>query len=126
MPDPKRAPEPVLEERDRRDYERVVSSFYGEDEVTAIITLKIDTKEADSVATKVSRHECIEDVFLVTGDTDIVAKAKFRNYAALKKFIIETIAAIDGVKDTKTLMVVSTFKERGAVKAEPGAESPAR
>lgn len=122
MPDPKRAPEPVLDERDRRDYERVVSSFYGEDEVTAIITLKIDTKEADSIATKVSRQECIEDVFLVTGDTDIVAKAKFRNYAALKKFIIETLAAIDGVKDTKTLMVVSTFKERGAVKAEPGAE----
>lgn len=123
MPEPKKAPETVLDERDRRDYERVVSSFYGEETVTAIITLKVDTKEADSVATNVAKQECVEDVFLVTGDTDIVAKVKLQNYAALKRFIVDTIAAIDGVKDTKTLMVVTTFKERGEKRLEPGSES---
>ncbi len=44
------------------------------------------------------------DVFLVTGDTDIVVKAKFRNYTQLKMFLVEELSAVTGVKDTKTLM----------------------
>jgi len=55
----------------------------------------------------------------VTGDTDIIAKVKFQSYDQLKKFLINSISSIDGVKDIKTLMVVTTFKERGEIKFEP-------
>lgn len=98
--------------------ESVLSSYYGDDQVTAIINLKVDTKDADIIAQKVSGYSIVEDVFLVTGDTDIVVKTKFRNYNQLKRFLVEEISAISGVKDTKTLMVVTTFKERGEVKIE--------
>jgi DNA-binding Lrp family transcriptional regulator len=54
----------------------------------------------------------------VTGDTDIFAKARFPSYAALKKFIVDDVADIEGVKETKTFMVVTTFKERGKVREE--------
>ena len=104
-------------------YDSVMSSYYGEDQVTAIINLKVDTKEADAIAEKVSVHDIVEDVFLVTGDTDIVVKTKFKNYGQLKRFLVEEISAIEGVKDTKTLMVVTTFKERGEKRVEPDAES---
>ena len=68
------------------DYERVISTYYGEDPVTAIINLKVDTKEVDRLATQVSDFACVEDVFLVTGETDIVVKAQFRDYRNLKDF----------------------------------------
>jgi len=107
-----------MEEKDKKEYEEVISSYYGDEQVAALVTFKIDTKGSDQVATKIANFDHVEDVFLVTGDTDIIAKARFPNYAALKKFIVDDVAEIDGVKETKTFMVVTTFKERGAIKKE--------
>jgi Lrp/AsnC family transcriptional regulator, leucine-responsive regulatory protein len=103
---------------EKENVESVMSSYYGDDQVTAIINLKVDTKYADVIAEKVSEYPIVEDVFLVTGATDIVVKTKFRNYNQLKRFLVDDISTIPGVKDTKTLMVVTTFKERGEVKIE--------
>jgi len=99
-----------------RDIDDALNALYGEDAVAAIITLKVDTKEADRIASQVAKFEVVEDVFLVTGDTDIVAKCKFPNYRGLKEFVLKSLAPIGGVKDTKTLMVVTTYKETGALK----------
>jgi len=98
------------------DMEQALSALYGEDQVAAVITLKVDTKEADRIATEISKFDVIQDVFLVTGDTDIVAKARFANYKGLKDFVLTSLAPIIGVKDTKTLMVVTTYKEGGVKK----------
>lgn len=102
------------------DMDQYMSTYYGEGQVAAVITIKVDTKEADKVATRVSKFDIIEDVFLVTGDTDIVAKAKFDNYKGLKDFVVQSLAPIKGVKETKTLMVVTTYKEGG--QARPSAD----
>jgi len=96
--------------------DKVMSDYYGEDQVVAIITIKANTKEAEKIAMAVSKFELIEDVFLVTGDTDIIAKARFENYAGLKDFVLKSLAPINGIKDTKTLMVVTAYKERGVTK----------
>ena len=90
--------------------------LYGHEAVSAVITLKVDTKEADRIASQVAKFDAVIDVFLVTGDTDIVAKARFANYKGLKEFVTKMLAPIPGIKDTKTLMVVTTYKEAGAVK----------
>ncbi len=99
-----------------QDIEKVMTAYYGGDKVSAIITMKVDTKEADRIADKISKFDSILDLFLVTGDTDIIAKARFADYRALKEFLVESLAAIPGIKDTKTLMVVTTYKEAGATK----------
>jgi DNA-binding Lrp family transcriptional regulator len=101
-----------------QDMDLALSALYGEDSVAAVITLKVDTKEADRIAKEVAKFDAIQDVFLVTGDTDIVAKARFVNYKGLKDFVLSKLAPIPGIKDTKTLMVVTTYKEGGAVKEQ--------
>jgi Lrp/AsnC family leucine-responsive transcriptional regulator len=107
-----------MEEKDKKEYEEVISSYYSGETVAALVTFKIDTKGSDRVAQKIASFPNVEDVFLVTGDTDIIAKARFPNYAALKKFIVDDVAEIEGVKETRTFMVVTTFKERGEAKLE--------
>ena len=97
----------------------VMTSYYGDEEVTAIITLKVEAKDADAVCEGVSLLRPAIDVFLVTGDTDIVVKAKFITYGHLKKFLVDELSHISGVKDTKTLMVVASFKERGELRFAP-------
>ena len=94
----------------------ILSSYYGDEEVTVIITLKVETRDADQFCESISLLDPVVDVFLVTGDTDIVVKAKLQNYIHLKKFLVEDLSSIKGLKDTKTLMVVVTFKENGELK----------
>ena len=98
------------------DLDKVMSNYYGEDQVAAIITVKADTKEAENIAVRIAKFDLIEDVFLVTGDTDIIVKARFENYVGLKEFVLKSLAPIKGIKDTKTLMVVTTYKERGVTR----------
>ena len=100
------------------DMEQALTALYGVDPVAAVITLKVDTKEADRIATEISKFEVVQDVFLVTGDTDIVAKARFKDYKGLKDFVVASLAPISGIKDTKTLMVVTTYKEAGQTRAQ--------
>ncbi|HUT28091.1 MAG TPA: Lrp/AsnC ligand binding domain-containing protein [Methanomassiliicoccales archaeon] len=94
----------------------ILSSYYGDEEVTVIITLKVETRDADQVCQSISLLDPVVDVFLVTGDTDIVVKAKLQNYIHLKKFLVEDLSHIKGLRDTKTLMAVATFKENGEPK----------
>src|SRR5207245_3170861 len=102
------------------DMEQALTALYGEDQVAAVITLKVDTKEADRIATEISKFEVIQDVFLVTGDTDIIAKARFKNYKGLKDFVLSSLAPMSGIKDTKNLMIVTTYKEAGLAKPPSG------
>jgi DNA-binding Lrp family transcriptional regulator len=104
------------------EYEKVISRYYGDEQVSAIIMLKVDTKEADSVAKKVTAFDKVEDVFMVTGDVDIICKVKFANYKELKGFVLESLAGINGIKDTKTQMVVTTFKEAGKASVDEKGE----
>ncbi|MCK4717975.1 MAG: Lrp/AsnC ligand binding domain-containing protein [Thermoplasmata archaeon] len=100
----------------REEMDGILSSYYDEEErVIAIMLLKVDTKEADIIAAKVSSFEQARDVFLVTGDTDIVCKVRFGSYNEMKTFVMEKLAPINGIKDTKTLMVVTPYKEQGKI-----------
>ena len=105
------APDEVKSPKDK-----ILADYYGGDKVTALVTLKVDTQNVESLAATISKYEDVEDVFLVTGDIDIIAKAHFKNYESCNDFVLKTIRSLEGVKDTKTLMVVTTYKERGAMK----------
>ena len=100
------------------EYDGVISSYYGDDQVLCIMTVKVDTKEADRVASDIAQLEEVEDVYLVTGDTDIVAKLRFGSYKDLKDFVVGQVGQLSGVKETKTLMVVTSYKERGLRKED--------
>lgn len=99
-----------------QEIEKVMTSLYEGERVAAIISLKVDTKEVDKVAGEIAKFDAIQDLFLVTGDTDLIAKARFVDYKKLKEFVVSSLAPIPGIKDTKTLMVVTTYKEGGASK----------
>jgi DNA-binding Lrp family transcriptional regulator len=96
--------------------DKVLANYYGGEGVTALITLKVDTQAVEKLAAEITKFEDVEDVFLVTGDIDIIAKAHFKNYDSCNDFILKSVRSLEGVKDTKTLMVVTTYKERGAKK----------
>jgi DNA-binding Lrp family transcriptional regulator len=98
------------------DYDSVISTYYGDEQVLAIVTVKVDTKFADKIAQQISELDCVEDIFMVTGDIDLLIKTRFGNYKDLKNFVVQSLGKLEGVKETRTMMVVSTYKEKGAKK----------
>lgn len=109
--------------QEKSDIDKIISSYFGDEQVTAMISLKVETKEADVIAEAIAENDAVDYVYLVTGETDIVALVKFQTYGQLKRFLMETITSIPGVKETKTSMVVTTFKEGGELKYEKGEPS---
>ena len=93
--------------------EKDLSQYYAQRAVEAIILLKVDTARADDIALALSKFEEIQHSYLVTGEDDIILKAQFRTYRELKDFIIKSIGPLPGIEDTKTMMVVTTYKENG-------------
>src|SRR5205807_280356 len=41
------------------DMEQALTALYGEDQVAAVITLKVDTKEADRIATEIAKYTSV-------------------------------------------------------------------
>jgi len=93
--------------------ESAYTKMWGDEQVVALIALKVETSEADNVATEASRLPEVEDVFLVTGDTDIFLKVRFPQYDELKEFVLHRLPAVKGIRETKTLLVVTAYKEGG-------------
>lgn len=90
-----------------------MGKYYGERIVTALVGLESDVNKVDSVAIAVTSFPNVEDVFVVTGDYDIILKVRFPHYDAFQKFLVEELAKLDGVKRIKTMMVLSIKKEMG-------------
>ncbi len=109
---------PTKSVEEDEEYQKVISTYYnGEEVVRSLIALKVDTKMADEISTEVSKFPAVSDIYMVTGDVDIIMKTKFDTYPDLRQFIVTEIGKIKGVKDTRTMMIVTTYKENGDVKA---------
>jgi Lrp/AsnC family transcriptional regulator, leucine-responsive regulatory protein len=93
--------------------ESAFTKVWGDEHVTALVALKVETAEADTVAGEVARFPEVEDVFLVTGDTDIFLKVRFPHYDELKEFVLRRLPGVKGIRETKTLLVVTAYKEGG-------------
>ncbi len=91
----------------------IMNAYYNNQIVTALIGVQVDTKSIDNFAKEAREFSNVEDVFLVTGEYDIIVKVKFPSYEELKDFIINKLSKIEGVLKTETMMVVNTYKERG-------------
>ncbi|HLE96383.1 MAG TPA: Lrp/AsnC ligand binding domain-containing protein [Candidatus Thermoplasmatota archaeon] len=95
--------------------EKDLSQYYAQRAVEAVILLKVDTARADDIAIALTKFPQIQHAYLVTGEDDIILKASFTSYRDLKDFIIKSLAPLPGLEDTKTMMVVTTYKENGHV-----------
>lgn len=96
-----------------RAVESAFTKVWGDEHVVALIALKVETTEADNVAQETARFSEVEDVFLVTGDTDIFLKVRFPHYEELKEFVLHRLPGVKGIRETKTLLVVTAYKEGG-------------
>ena len=95
------------------EYEDVISSYYEGRGVSSIISFKVDTKKSDEIANELAAYQNVEDISLVTGDVDLIVKARFKNYDHMKTFLTDEASHMEGVQDLTSMMIVTTYKENG-------------
>lgn len=71
----------------------------------AIVLVSCDVGKEESVADEICRLQGVENVALVYGVYDIVAKLSAETLDGLEGIIIRKLRAIPGIKATVTLMV---------------------
>lgn len=101
-----------MEVKENEEYDEALSKYYEGRGVSSMIMLNVDTTEADAVAKKLAGYDNLEDVFLVTGDVDMMVKARFTDYDQMKSFLLDKVSNLDGVNDIESMMIITTYKER--------------
>ncbi|MEM0135512.1 MAG: Lrp/AsnC ligand binding domain-containing protein [Thermoplasmatales archaeon] len=81
--------------------------------VTAMVHLKADTSKIETISASLSELNFVEDIYLVTGDWDMILKVRFPDVNQMRNFLIKELRKTDGIKDSYTSMVISIFKDRG-------------
>lgn len=97
---------------ENEEYEDALSKYYEGRGVSSIIMLNVDTTKANAVAKELAEYNNLEDVFLVTGDVDMMVKARFTDYDQMKSFLLDKVSNLDGVNDIESMMIITTYKER--------------
>lgn len=97
----------------KEEYNEQIEEFYRKQKVSALVALKISTEKADAICKELSEEENIIDVYLVTGDVDVLIKVSSETPEALSDFIVKRVAKVPGVNHTNTMLILTTFKRSG-------------
>jgi len=55
--------------------------------------------------------DAVQEVHHITGDFSLLLKVRVRDMEALQELLLKTLNAFEGVRQTRTIMVLSTLKE---------------
>lgn len=74
--------------------------------VTIYVMVKANTGEADRLRAAIEACDGVDDVHIVAGDVDLIARATLDSTAHIKDLVAGQIQSIDGVADTNTYIAM--------------------
>jgi DNA-binding Lrp family transcriptional regulator len=80
--------------------------------LTAFVLITCEAQRINEVAQTVAELPNVAEVYSVTGDVDIIAVLRIREYESLDEAVPGGIAQIVGVKSTKTVLAFRRFARR--------------
>lgn len=85
--------------------------------VTVLVHVVITSRQsAKEITEKLKRMDNVEDIYIVTGRSDIIIKARFSSTEELGKFIFDETTGLrswEGVESTESMIALDTVKEYG-------------
>ena len=87
-------------------------------DVHAVIELKIRPEREggfDRLATRISRFEQVESLFLMSGGYDLLLFVKGKSLQEVASFVSARLAPLDGVISTATHFMLKTYTDQGVL-----------
>lgn len=80
--------------------------------LTAFVLITCESQQINEVAQTVAELPNVAEVYSVTGEVDIIAVLRIKEYESLDEAIPGGIAQIAGVRGTKTVLAFRRFAKR--------------
>ncbi len=72
---------------------------------------------------RVKKLEAVLECHHITGEFSLLLKVRVADMPALQELLLEQLSSHEGVRQTRTVMVLSTVKEETYVETNPGSET---
>ena len=122
------APSAVLERIRKLENQKIIAGYevrldpkFFDKGLIAFVTVKTD-ENADEieVGKKLTRRPQVQEVHYIAGEDAFLVKLRGADTEDIGRLIRETIRSIDGVRLTKTAIVMSTYKETSQFPIDDG------
>jgi Lrp/AsnC family leucine-responsive transcriptional regulator len=77
-----------------------------------------------AVAEEIARFPEVQEVYIITGDWDLLVKLRAESVDAVGKFVVDKLRLIKGLEKTLTCMVFETVKETTKINLQPKKVKP--
>lgn len=95
-----------------------LDEYYTNKIVTALVGIEADVSRVEAIGSELAKENFTEDVFIVTGDYDLIIKVRFPNYEELQDFLVSKMSQVSGIRGSKTMMVLTIKKDMGQTMGE--------
>ena len=82
-------------------------------EASAFIGIDVEREAINKVAAVLQQYPFVDSVAVTTGPFDLIIKACFGTLRDLYDFILIELAAVEGIKDSNSFMILQNFKNDG-------------
>lgn len=80
--------------------------------ITAIVHVDTDADRIPEAAAAIAEIAGVEEVFSVTGDTDLIAMVRVRDHDDLAGVIADRLSKVTGVRATRTYIAFKAYSAR--------------
>lgn len=80
--------------------------------ITAIVHVDTDVDRIPEAGAEIAEIPGVQEVFSVTGDTDLIATVRVREHEDLASVIADRISKVAGVRTTRTYIAFKTYSSK--------------
>ena len=80
--------------------------------ITTIVLIKCDPKKIPQAALKLAGVDGVSEVYSVSGEWDLVALVRVKEYEQIARVVTEEFAAVPGIERTQTLTAFRAYPKK--------------
>ena len=80
--------------------------------ITTIVLIKCDPKQIPQAALKLAGVDAVSEVYSVSGEWDLVALVRVKEYDQIARVVTEEFAAVPGIQRTQTLTAFRAYSKK--------------
>lgn len=82
----------------------LLNPFFFEHSITALIGIQIENRSLGETMGSIMKLDGVMSVSNVTGDFDLIVEVFLESRSALKRFLVEELTGVGGIKGTETFV----------------------
>ncbi|MGQ9469864.1 MAG: Lrp/AsnC ligand binding domain-containing protein [Nitrososphaerales archaeon] len=88
--------------------------------IMSIITIKAKPPQLNTIAQTIKNMEEVSEVYLTTGEHDLIVKVSVPDIRSLEDFILHKLSQVPGIETSRNSLIIEVIKEQFGPTLRPG------